>query len=493
MLSDASAPVSPGGDTERRLHPFSWLFVLLTQLRQMALPLVALLVFARGDRWELLGLVSAVGISLYSLVYSFGFRYRLGRDELVVREGVLGRTERHIAYARIQNIVQQRNPLHRWFGVTELRLESAGGARPEAVMTVITVAEAARIEAVLRGHRPGTDTASPVPAAQPLLELAPDEVVRLGLVTNRGLVVVGAIVALVMQFDPGDARLVRRATRGLGDLVDAFTPSVEALAAAVLLLLALATLLKAFSVAVTLVGYHGFRLWRDGERLRTETGLLTRRAASARRDKIQRVHVGETWLSRRLHRQWLSCDVAAGVQAINESDTSRLRWLVPIGSPDTVARVLADVAPGVSLGTRQWRRLHPRAWRRRFVGAMLRWTVATAAVSTVLGRWAALVWVGAIAWAWFEARGWARFAGYSLDDEVLAVRAGWHARAWTLARVARGQVVVLRQSPFDRRHGMARVGLDTAGASATGLRLEVPYLAEGEARAVFARLQQGTG
>jgi putative membrane protein len=478
MLSDASAPVSPGGDTERRLHPFSWLFVLLTQLRQMALPLVALLVFARGDRWELLGLVSAVGISLYSLVYSFGFRYRLGRDELVVREGVL---------------VQQRNPLHRWFGVTELRLESAGGARPEAVMTVITVAEAARIEAVLRGHRPGTDTASPVPAAQPLLELAPDEVVRLGLVTNRGLVVVGAIVALVMQFDPGDARLVRRATRGLGDLVDAFTPSVEALAAAVLLLLALATLLKAFSVAVTLVGYHGFRLWRDGERLRTETGLLTRRAASARRDKIQRVHVGETWLSRRLHRQWLSCDVAAGVQAINESDTSRLRWLVPIGSPDTVARVLADVAPGVSLGTRQWRRLHPRAWRRRFVGAMLRWTVATAAVSTVLGRWAALVWVGAIAWAWFEARGWARFAGYSLDDEVLAVRAGWHARAWTLARVARGQVVVLRQSPFDRRHGMARVGLDTAGASATGLRLEVPYLAEGEARAVFARLQQGTG
>jgi len=129
-----------------------------------------------------------------------------------VREGVLGRTERHIAYARIQNIVQQRNPLHRWFGVTELRLESAGGARPEAVMTVITVAEAARIEAVLRGRRPGTDTASPLPAAQPLLALAPDEVVRLGLVTNRGLVVVGAIVALVMP-----VRSRRRAPPAEGD------------------------------------------------------------------------------------------------------------------------------------------------------------------------------------------------------------------------------------------------------------------------------------
>src|SRR5690349_7784278 len=99
-----------------RLHPFSWLFVLLTQLRTVALPLIILLVFRRGDSWELWGAVGAAGLALHAFVYSHGFRYRLGEGELLVREGIFARTERHIPYARIQNIVQLRNPLHRLFG-----------------------------------------------------------------------------------------------------------------------------------------------------------------------------------------------------------------------------------------------------------------------------------------------------------------------------------------------------------------------------------------
>ena len=51
-----------GAGTERRLHPLSWLFVLLAQLRSFALPLVALLVFGdRGESWQWWGLV-AVGV-----------------------------------------------------------------------------------------------------------------------------------------------------------------------------------------------------------------------------------------------------------------------------------------------------------------------------------------------------------------------------------------------------------------------------------------------
>ena len=41
----------PAGGEDHRLHPWSWLFVLLMQLRHYFLPLVALLVFGqRGDR-----------------------------------------------------------------------------------------------------------------------------------------------------------------------------------------------------------------------------------------------------------------------------------------------------------------------------------------------------------------------------------------------------------------------------------------------------------
>ena len=136
-----------------RLHPLSWLFALLIQLRPLVVPLLVLIFLGRGEWWELFIVVGAVGYALYALIYSIGFRYRLGDDELLVKEGIFARTERHIPYARIQNIVRRRNLLHRAFGVAELRLESAGGDKPEAVMNVITLAAAEQIEAVLRRTR----------------------------------------------------------------------------------------------------------------------------------------------------------------------------------------------------------------------------------------------------------------------------------------------------------------------------------------------------
>lgn len=45
-----------------------------------------------------------------------------------------------------------------------------------------------------------------------------------------------------------------------------------------------------------------------------------------------------------------------------------------------------------------------------------------------------------------------------------------------MVRFAHMQTVSLRESPFDRRYGMAAVAVDTAGAGSTGHRVEVPYL-----------------
>ena len=51
---------------ERRLHPWSWLFVLVQQLKQFIVPLLALLVFGgsggREGFWATLGPLIAVGV-----------------------------------------------------------------------------------------------------------------------------------------------------------------------------------------------------------------------------------------------------------------------------------------------------------------------------------------------------------------------------------------------------------------------------------------------
>ena len=121
---------------ERRLHPWSWLFVLLQQLRQFLVPLVVLVfVGGRADDGYLLWPLVGVAALVVSAVWQYyTFRYRVDEDRLVVREGVFERQVRQIPFARIHNVALHQTLLHRVFGVAEVRLESVGGKEPEAQM-----------------------------------------------------------------------------------------------------------------------------------------------------------------------------------------------------------------------------------------------------------------------------------------------------------------------------------------------------------------------
>src|SRR5690606_17864244 len=127
-------------------------FVMLGSLREFALPLIALLVFGRGQNsWELYGLIGVAFITLYAVLQYFTYRFRVDGDELIVRSDLLHRNVRNIPLHRIQNVALKRNLLHRALGVAEVRLESAaGGATAEAQMRVLSLADAAALESLVR-------------------------------------------------------------------------------------------------------------------------------------------------------------------------------------------------------------------------------------------------------------------------------------------------------------------------------------------------------
>jgi membrane protein YdbS with pleckstrin-like domain len=169
---------------ERRLHPWSWLFVLLAQLKEFAIPLLALLFFGRGGDWqEAAAAVAAVVLSLVAVLRYYTYRFRIDAGELVIRDGVLQRQVRHLPLGRITNIALRQNPLHRLFGVAEVRLESAtGGNQAEAQMRVLALRDAEALEALIRadagsgwcggcarGRRRGRGAAAAGAVARPVL------------------------------------------------------------------------------------------------------------------------------------------------------------------------------------------------------------------------------------------------------------------------------------------------------------------------------------
>jgi putative membrane protein len=490
-MTTPSESIREGGD-ERRLHPWSWLFVLIQQLKSFALPLVVLLFTGRGNSWELWGLVGAGVLVLVSLAQYFTYRFRVDHDGIVIRSGIFHRNLRNIPFQRIHNVALHQTLLHRIFGVAEVRLESAGGMTAEGEMRVLSLADAQALEELVRSHgkakaaTDADDVAAPESTSTELLVLPTSEVVRLGLISNRGMIVVAAAFGVLAQTSSelvGDV-LEAWVDAGLGFSKEMQLGLLGAAIGVLALLLVAVVALRLLSVVLALLQYHGFTLTENGNRLSAQRGLLTRMRANMPRRRIQAWSLRESLTHRWFGRRSLRVD-SASMETMN--DQRSLRDLAPVATPDAMDALIRHLLPNAHWPMQAWRPLHPRAWRRQFLFPAVAAIALTAALTWFNGLWGlmALLLVPLLL---VRARIWARHAGYSEEGGLIAVREGWLDKRWRFAETRKLQSLQLNQSPFDRRHGMASLLMDTAGASPFEPPLRIRYLPVDEARALHDRL-----
>lgn len=489
---DASAMPEIDRQPERRLHPMSWLFVLIQQLKQFILPILALFFFGRGDRNDLWGLVAICILGAVSIWQYYTYRFRIGIDSLEIRSGLLERSLRQIPFARIHNVGLHQTLLHRIFGVAEVRLESAGGIKPEAEMRVLKLEDALALEALVRRRSVAQPAAAatddPAAANAGVLHTLPTaEVVRVGLISNRGLIVVGGAYVGMNQFGAEmTSGLLESWGRALFGMVDSYGRGHEAVAALALLLLFL-LLMRAFSVLLALLQYSGFRLEEHGRRLTLERGLLTRIRTSTPRRRIQSWTLREGVLHRLLKRRTLEVGTAV-LDNGSHSQPRSLREIAPVATPERCDELIRHLAPQVQWPPQTWQRLHRLTFARLFVPQLLLATVLGAAALwnfgllglTFVALWVPLV--GYVAWQH------ALHAGYAIDERMVAVRSGWWTREWRFAEIGKLQAIRYGQSPLERRLGMATLLLDTAGGHSMAEPLRLRFLPEADAHALQARL-----
>ncbi|HDS1038025.1 TPA: PH domain-containing protein [Stenotrophomonas maltophilia] len=497
-------PSLPGDGQEHRLHPWSWLFVLLMQLRHYLLPLVALLVFGqRGDRdpmWaQLIPLSAIAALVLVSVLQYLSYRYRIGSDAITVRSGLLSRNRREIPFARIHNVEVRQNPLHRLFGVAELRLESAGGVRPEAEMRVLRLDQALALERLVRQRgqapRPAAADAPPATAGprdeeeveQVLLRLSPWDVVRMGLLSNRGWALAVAAFGVLFQTVPRPVMddAIQRGGRQAFGFVSHLHPGMAGamlLLAATLLLGWLA--LRVLSVVLTVLRYHGFTLSERERRLTVSTGLLSRTRSSVARRRIQAWTLSEGTLQRWFGLRQLRIDSAAG--GPSRDDDRALRELAPLAAARTCDGLVRHLLPQLHWPPAQWQMLPQRGWWRLCLGSLLMVPLLAAGAYWRWGSWGLLV----LAWlpvALLVAHRQMARMGWHLDDQFVAVRGGWWKRWWRWAELDKVQGLRLQRSPLDKLLGTASLQLDTAGAHGD-VALALRYLPQAQAQQVMDQL-----
>lgn len=492
----------------QRLHPLSWLFLLLAQLRAFALPLLVLLFGgSRGEDgfMDLIGLAAGSLLAVVAVWRYFTYHYGFLDNALVIRSGVLQRNLRLVPFDRVQNVTVHQNLLHRLVGVASVKLESAGGmGQAEAQMDVLRLDQAQALEVLVRqgAHRAraavaasgdGPEVATPAEPAPVLwLHLPTSELLRLGLISNRGMLVVAAAFAAMSQ--AGDA-VMKPVSNHLYDGIKEGGSWAESLhlgpvayvLASVLVLVLMLVAVRLLSIVLAIVQFHDFRLLAGERELSVERGLLSRLRAHLPKRRVQAYTLRESLLHRWFGRRSLSVDRAA-VESLDGPGS--LRDLVPLATPEDMDGMLQQLLPEGSWPPEHWQPLHPRAWRRVFFpGAVATGlaTVALVAWQGLAGLWLLLL----LPLLGLRARVWARYSAWSLQAGVVTFRQGWLDRHWRFAEVRKLHALQLRQSPFDRRHGMATLHLDTLGASPLSPPLRIPYLPVEEAVRLAAALRAG--
>ena len=479
-----------------RLHPWSWVFHAIRALREVALPALVFMVVGRKDAFGSLvvGAVAAIMLIAWGILRSRTFRYELLERELLVREGFFVRETRHVPFARVQAVNERQGPLHRLLGVTELVLESGAAGKPEAVMRVLGVAEAARIAGMLRSvstadHATPDVVASPAAAAtQELLRIPTDELILHGIISNRGFVVIALAFGILSQnrelldLLPIDFKQLMKDSTDTAAGIDAGAIFGVLLA----LLLGFVVLVRLLSIAFALFTLHDFTLRRAGDRLRMNRGLLSRVDVSGRVSGFQRIVLEQSLLHRAFRRCVVKVDLAgASLLGTPEAADSRLDTLAPIATPARARSLLQELVPGLDLEALPWQPLHRsaavRRWQKTMWWLLPTLTLVVAAAGLIPGL-PSVALPGALVAATLglglsvmHAWQWARWSAFAASDGVIAFRSGAWARQWTLVFDDRAQSTALRRSPRDRREGTASLAVDVQSMTVSQA-LHIPYL-----------------
>jgi putative membrane protein len=504
--------------SERRLHPASFLFAIGGQLRQMLQFLIPGLIVlfstgATGNRWEGWVVIGVVPLALAALVRSLSYRYTLSDDELIVRTGFFFRNVRHIPYRRIQNIEAIQNVAHRLLRVVEVRIETAAGAEDDAKMQVVPEEAYREVrDRVLAGRALAmsevvADADAPLaavlePPTSVLLQLPMHELLLSGLIDNRAAVVIAAGLGVVWEFGLGDAILGMIfddpvTTRGLArSVIRAWSggawPGLWTIAFGTMAVVGAFLLVTALSMVWSAVRLHGFVLRRTGDDLRAEYGLFTRVSTTIPLRRIQTLTVSEGPVYRLFGRATVRVETA-GSDATERGGASAKEPLAPIVRREELGRFLAAVLPDVNPSPERWQPAAPGAYGRELRHGAISAAIVSLMVVYLLREWTVGLFAALMLLSAIHAKRFTATLGWATVDGAILFKRGWVRRRLTIARVSKMQTVALHRSPFDRRSAMARVRVDTAGATSEANRIDIPYIQEGTASDLHARLAVEAG
>ena len=453
--------------TAQRLHPMT-----LIQRFLISLPAFFLLLFPlmrSPDRIEIFSTGTVVLSALFAFPFIFlryfRFRYTITPKEIVILSGVLNRQQRSIPIERIQNIEIEQSLLPRLTQTAKVKIETAGSARTEGVIELVSVERAYQIREVVRqyqreqkgleitSHPASLEQEAAVPP--PLYQMGFKRVVLVGML-RFSLLYIALVFSVFQTYNPDPDEIELWFTRGWLRPLTEFAMNSPVLLVSISILLA--TILSWITgILVSLNRYYGFTLRLSENKLHKKHGLLTHTEGTIPLKRIQTIIFRANLLMR--YFGWTALEV----QTMGLETSQRGHQVAAPLARNEEAEALAQRMQTFSMPS-TFESVSPLTIRRAFI----RLLILTALLMTPLY----IYWTPSVIWAlpvllplffWYAILRF-RKHGYAVDARNLYIRRGVFQHYTWIIPIEKFQVLYTRSSPFQRRLGLATLYVDTAGA-----------------------------
>ncbi len=467
----------------QRTSPFAVIYYLGRILKGIAknavqslAPLAAAVVAFEGDLKTRIGYAVAVLVSVVlaaALARYWFFRFRIGANAVLIREGVFRKTQTDIKFDRIQAINTQQNIIFRYLNLVTVTFDTAGSSGDEGRLPAVSLALAASLKERIRRERPvlleeHEETSAP---ARTLLSLGTGDLIRIGLSDSRALF-------LLLLIGP----VAERLEESVGDFIDSSSIfssfrdlDISLWGAIGLIIGAIITLLLILllaSVLAAVLRYYRFTLTIDNDVLRSQGGLLTRHEHAVNIGKVQTLAAAQSPPLRLMRRFRLQARQASSGKASRSS-----KFIVPLTESAELGVISSEIfgeefpQPDLHPASSRFQRIDSRYVRSRTVAfGVVPATIFTTLLLYPLGWYAllALLWIPLT--VLFSILLYRRY-GYYFDDNGLVMRNGFlgvRVIAFLHRKVQRVSIV---QSVMQKRRGLANLKFYLASGS-----VQLPYV-----------------
>ena len=467
-----------------RQSPVAILLILIqfaAKVLKLFWPIILIMLFrqnpGKGDPFTTTTIYIALGSTILSIIAYFNFYFYVKDEELVIRKGIFRKVHLNIPFDRIQTINFRQNPIHRFFNVVSLEIDTAGSRKKEFSILALNKDKAEAIRNFLIAQMPIThkqlsahETPN-TPHDKTLLHLSFTDLLKISLGQNhlRGLGIIAAATFAILEVLGKDRKGISKMCKEI------FNKEKNTIQEAELwgyLFVALLLFLLFTSFLNTLLKHYDLRFLKNAKGFKVISGLFNRREQSAAMEKIQMIQ----WTTNPLKQLFKMYDLRL-LQASAARIMKKQSFYVPGCYAPQVQAVREAYMPGEANLFFEVHRISRRLMNKQVLLYGLLPLLLLALSAFAKGNnfsffyllWFPIVVFGS--WIYYK-----RYR-YMLSEKGLRLQRGVFVTKHTLLKYYKIQGLQIRQSIFQQRNAHADLKIYTAAGS-----LLIPYIEIQKAR-----------